>query len=138
MSGGRWDHGQPRINNVLDDICHDEAVKKRWPKIRVALSALRVTIYEVIHDMDGCLSGDVSIDDDEEFDRKCSKKLLGKAVDHLLTEKEIATVLASLSHWRDAGIREEPDFRDGWPQFERVEPLTDDEIDQLYDRLDLD
>jgi predicted DNA-binding transcriptional regulator YafY len=52
----------------------------------------------------------------------------------MLTEQELATVLAALRHWQQS-LRREHGRVAAWPHFEDQEPLTLREIDELCERL---
>lgn len=52
----------------------------------------------------------------------------------MLTERELATVLAALRHWKQA-LRREHGRVAAWPHFDEHEPLDLNEIDELCERL---
>jgi hypothetical protein len=54
-----------------------------------------------------------------------------------LTNKETATVLAALRYWQDE-TRDYPELMDDFDHFEDIEPLTDQEINDLCERINLD
>jgi len=49
-----------------------------------------------------------------------------------MNEKELATVLAALRHWQETMTEDE---RFAWPHFLDCDPLSDDEIDTLCEKL---
>ncbi len=52
------------------------------------------------------------------------------AVSRVLTDREIVMILAALRHWQGVkGLRLDP----GW--WEKYKPLTDEEIDELCERI---
>jgi hypothetical protein len=52
----------------------------------------------------------------------------------MLTERELATVLAALRFWQQT-LDHKPDFATDWPQFDEHEPLDPYEIDELCERF---
>lgn len=52
----------------------------------------------------------------------------------MLTEQELATVLAALRHWQQT-LRREHGRVATWPHFDEHEPLGLQEIDELCERL---
>lgn len=76
MSGGHFGYGGFRIQQAMNAVAEDEDVKARWPKLAQMFEVLAEELYNLEHDIDWCLSGDTSIDDDAEFDRVSVEKVL--------------------------------------------------------------
>ena len=55
----------------LTNISEDESVKQRWPNLASMLGKLAQTLGDIDHDIDYDLSGDTTIQNDDNFDAKC-------------------------------------------------------------------
>lgn len=80
MSGGHFDYSGFKLRDILEEIASDEEVKTRWPLLAAAFASLAPVLSDLDHDIDWDLSGDSSVGDDTEFDRKS----IGKLVDVVL------------------------------------------------------
>lgn len=69
MSGGHWDYGSRRIEEVMEAICGDEIVQKRWPEIGRLFENVCPELAQCEHEMDWDISGDAGIDDDRAWER---------------------------------------------------------------------
>jgi len=80
MSGGYWDYSGFRLQEALETIADDEAVKTRWPELAQLLQDLGPILYEIEHDLDWDLSSDSSIKDDRQFSDAAIGKILEVAM----------------------------------------------------------
>ena len=68
MSGGHWDYGQFRMQEVLEMVSRDSAVVLRFPKVAGVLSALATKLGSLVHELDYDISGDTTIDDERAWE----------------------------------------------------------------------
>ena len=75
MSGGHWNYNGLRIQEMLEDMGRDGAVKSRFPRLSKIFERLGKTLYEIEHELDYDLSGDRKIEDDTTFEVKAIQEL---------------------------------------------------------------
>jgi len=75
MSGGHWDYGQFRMQEVLEMVSRDSDVVLRFPQVAGVLHALSTELGNLVHELDYDLSGDSSISDDREWEVQALLKL---------------------------------------------------------------
>lgn len=76
MSGGHFDYVQYKIQNTIEDMKRDEAVKAlNMPKLENAIEAVGSWLHGVIHDLDWDISGDASIPDNTRYEEEQIAKL---------------------------------------------------------------
>ena len=69
MSGGNWDYVGSRIQNSLDEIANDHNVKERFSILSNLLKQLGTAIAKVEHDLDWDISGDKTVEKDDDFEK---------------------------------------------------------------------
>ena len=143
MSGGHWD----RCGNLLDDLMQvigqDEAVRRRWPQTAAVFRVLGPLLRQAEHEMDWDLSKDILIDDDAAFDEQTAAKIARNPQFQIpnayrrrtpdMTRQQIADGLECLAE-QLANDRHVPE---GWESHEwaYVKGVASGEILRLRDRL---
>ncbi|MBM4055103.1 MAG: hypothetical protein FJ264_10640 [Planctomycetes bacterium] len=73
MSGGEWNYFHRRFVLELESFCED--IKERFPLLASKLLAKGKIVCEIINDIDYDVSGDETIPNDSDFQRKSIEKL---------------------------------------------------------------
>lgn len=76
MSGGHWNYSNHEIKEHLCEIGNDGYMIRRFPRLADIMHNLGVQLDDIIHEIDWDFSGDSSIDDDKEFEKKAIKMLI--------------------------------------------------------------
>lgn len=75
MSGGHWDYRQYQAVELLEDVGKTGEVVIRFPKLAQVFRDCAQLLDDTLHDIDWDLSGDSSIENDEEFEKQFIKKI---------------------------------------------------------------
>jgi len=76
MSGGSWNYKEHNIYAIIEDICDDERMKKKVPKLTKLIYRLGLELSTTLHDLDYDFAGDTEIEDFNKFENEAMDKLL--------------------------------------------------------------
>lgn len=75
MSGGHWNHEEYKIQELLERVGTDTAIRERFPSLAIELQAMGSLLTKIVRDLDYDISGDTSIKDDAAFEREALRSL---------------------------------------------------------------